>query len=83
MRVTFRGLATAALVLGLIVVVMGAWVRLSDAGLGCPDWPGCYGQLTWPNEAEDVAAANEQFPERPVETGKAWRGASLRGHWGW
>jgi cytochrome c oxidase assembly protein subunit 15 len=70
---TFRGLATAALVLGVIVVVMGGWVRLSDAGLGCPDWPGCYGQLTWPNQAEDVAAANAQFPERPVEPHKAWR----------
>lgn len=73
MTITFRGLARAALVLGVIVVVMGGWVRLSDAGLGCPDWPGCYGQLTWPNQAEDVAAANAQFPERPVETHKAWR----------
>lgn len=73
MTMTFRGLARAALVLGVIVVVMGGWVRLSDAGLGCPDWPGCYGQLTWPNQAEDVAAANAQFPERPVEPHKAWR----------
>lgn len=73
MAMTFRGLAKAALVLGVIVVVMGGWVRLSDAGLGCPDWPGCYGQLTWPNQAEDVAVANAQFPERPVEPHKAWR----------
>lgn len=73
MTITFRGLTKAALILGVIVVVMGAWVRLSDAGLGCPDWPGCYGKLTWPNQAEDVAAANAQFPDRPVETGKAWR----------
>lgn len=73
MTVSFRGLALAALGLGVVVVVMGGWVRLSDAGLGCPDWPGCYGQLTWPNEAEDVAAANARFPERPVEPHKAWR----------
>lgn len=73
MKQAFRKLAAAALVLGLVVVVMGAWVRLSDAGLGCPDWPGCYGQLTWPNQAAEVAAANRAFPERPVETRKAWR----------
>lgn len=73
MAITFRGLAASALVLGLIVVILGAWVRLSHAGLGCPDWPGCYGQLTWPNQAEDVALANQLFPERPVETDKAWR----------
>lgn len=73
MTITFRGLAASALVVGLIVVILGAWVRLSHAGLGCPDWPGCYGQLTWPNQAEDVAQANQLFPERPVETDKAWR----------
>lgn len=69
----FVRLARAATVLTLVVVVMGAWVRLSDAGLGCPDWPGCYGQLTWPAQAEEVVKANAQFPDRPVETGKAWR----------
>ncbi len=39
-----KALSTAAVVLAFIVVVMGAYVRLSDAGLGCPDWPMCYGQ---------------------------------------
>ncbi|MBT8137324.1 MAG: COX15/CtaA family protein [Gammaproteobacteria bacterium] len=51
----------------------GAWVRLTDAGLGCPDWPGCYGRLTPPVTAQDIAASNEAFPGAPVDTGKAWR----------
>ncbi len=55
-----------------VVIVLGAYTRLTDAGLGCPDWPGCYGLLTVPQGAEQVAAANEAYPERPVETHKAW-----------
>lgn len=62
----FRNLATAALLLSLCVVVLGAFVRLSDAGLGCPDWPGCYGHPVVP---ESTAL----FPERPLEPGKAWK----------
>jgi cytochrome c oxidase assembly protein subunit 15 len=41
----FRRLALAGALLAATVVVLGAWVRLTDAGLGCPDWPGCYGHL--------------------------------------
>ena len=66
-------LAALATVLAFFVVVLGAWVRLSHAGLGCPDWPGCYGHVTWPIETHEVHAANEAFPERPVEAHKAWR----------
>jgi cytochrome c oxidase assembly protein subunit 15 len=69
----FRRLTTAALLLCLAVVVFGAYVRLSDAGLGCPDWPGCYGHLTVPTEAEHVERAQQSFPERPVEHAKAWK----------
>ena len=70
--IIFR-LALAASALALVVVVLGAWVRLSDAGLGCPDWPGCYGHIGVPDEAHELAAANAAYPQRPVEAGKAWK----------
>lgn len=69
----FRRAALAATVLTLCVVMLGAYVRLSDAGLGCPDWPGCYGHVGVPDHPEEVAAANAAFPERPVETDKGWK----------
>lgn len=65
--------ALLAATVALVVIVLGAYVRLSHAGLGCPDWPGCYGQLTWPAEALEIAQANQAFPERPVEAEKAWK----------
>ena len=55
-----------------VVVVLGAFTRLVDAGLGCPDWPGCYGHLLWPNSADEVARAEAIFPEAPVEHDKTW-----------
>lgn len=72
-RLFFRLCFTAS-VLTLIVVLLGAWVRLEDAGLGCPDWPGCYGMLLGvPNTDAAVEAANEAYPDRPVHAGKAWK----------
>jgi heme A synthase len=66
-------LAVVATILAFVVIVFGAFVRLSDAGLSCPDWPTCYGKATWPGHEQDIARANEAFPQRPVETDKAWR----------
>lgn len=60
-----------ALAVALVVVVLGAFVRLSNAGLGCPDWPGCYGHLGVPRTQAQVDDANVAFPERPVNTSKA------------
>jgi cytochrome c oxidase assembly protein subunit 15 len=65
-------LSFSAVALAMVVVILGAFTRLSDAGLGCPDWPGCYGHLTWPKTAQDVAAAEARFPETPVEHDKTW-----------
>lgn len=69
----YRSLAWSTVLLTFVVAVFGAYVRLSHAGLGCPDWPVCYGKITWPKSEEQIARANERFPERPVEVGKAWR----------
>ena len=68
----FLILARAGTLLALVVVVLGAWVRLTDAGLGCPDWPGCYGRLVVPSEIvpEELDPAHAA---RPLDTGKAWR----------
>jgi len=67
-----RRLTFAGLLLCFGVVVLGAYVRLTAAGLGCPDWPGCYGQAT-PLGAAQSAAAQAAFPNRPLDVGKAWR----------
>ncbi len=69
----FRRINFLAICLCFGVVVLGAFVRLSHAGLGCPDWPGCYGHLGVPLEAHDVAKAEQNFPQRPVEAHKAWK----------
>ena len=73
MKSGLHRLAVIAAIVAFCVIVLGAYVRLSHAGLGCPDWPGCYGQLTWPEASQEVLDANQQFPERPVESEKAWK----------
>ena len=66
MTAGYRRLVFGTVLLTLAVIVVGAYVRLSDAGLACPDWPGCYGQVLVPSSDLDVAQANEAFPDRPV-----------------
>lgn len=68
-----RGLSLLAALFAFGLVMFGAFVRLSNAGLSCPDWPTCYGQVTWPQQAQAVAHADAAFPGRPYEAHKAWR----------
>ncbi len=71
----YRTLVVAAALLAFIVVVVGAFVRLSDAGLGCPDWPGCYGKPA-PALAKAAiarAVARQGGEHGPVSLGKAWK----------
>jgi len=65
-------LSTIAVLLAIIVVGLGAYTRLTNAGLGCPDWPGCYGQLHLPQSETARAAAQALYPDQPIEATKAW-----------
>ena len=78
MPLPLRTLAWVACAFAFCVIVFGAFVRLSNAGLSCPDWPTCYGRITWPVKPAAVAKADQAFPNRPVETHKAWREQSHR-----
>lgn len=68
-----RKLVLLGAIIALCVVVLGAYVRLTDAGLGCPDWPGCYGTLTVPESEAAILDAQTAYPDSTVEVGKAWR----------
>ncbi len=70
-RLAFN-LTIIATILVLFVMMLGAYTRLKDAGLGCPDWPGCYGQVIAPNSPSRVLLANEAFPNEAIDTAKAW-----------
>ena len=61
-----------ACVLAFAVILLGAYTRLADAGLGCPDWPGCYGHLTVPS-SEAAVADKAYLEQRPLEVAKGWK----------
>lgn len=65
-------LAVFATSLAVVVVLLGAYTRLTHAGLGCPDWPGCYGFLSVPMSEHKQSLAALRFPEAPLEVDKGW-----------
>jgi len=68
----YRSFIVFTCFLAFAVIVLGAYTRLADAGLGCPDWPGCYGHLTVPESAE--AVTNKAYlDQRPLEPHKGWK----------
>ncbi len=73
MNINYSKIAFLAALFALTVVILGAYTRLSNAGLGCPDWPGCYGHLTVPQTATDIQNAQIKFPGQVVQAPKAWK----------
>ncbi|MEM8594187.1 MAG: COX15/CtaA family protein [Pseudomonadota bacterium] len=71
-RTLLKYITTFSVLFAFLVIALGAFTRLVDAGLGCPDWPGCYGHVLWPESAEEVAQANQAYPGTPVEHDKTW-----------
>jgi len=69
----FRKLTLFTAIVALIVIVLGAYVRLSGAGLGCPDWPGCYGQAVVSDLPDFKSQAAQLFPNHPLDAVKAWK----------
>jgi len=65
-------LALLATILAALVVMLGAYTRLTHAGLGCPDWPGCYGFIGVPNTEVQLAHAERHYPQAPVQAQKGW-----------
>jgi len=68
----YHRIAWLAVALAFTVIVFGAFVRLSNAGLSCPDWPTCYGRASWPTAASQIVD-HAATAIRPVEVHKAWR----------
>ncbi len=67
-----QALTVLTLFLTFDLVLFGAFTRLTDSGLGCPDWPGCYGSASPVGARTEIAAAQEAMPTGPVTHGKAW-----------
>jgi heme a synthase len=64
--------ALLTFMLAFVVIMLGAYTRLTDAGLSCPDWPHCYGYITAPHTPSQIQAAAAKFPLTPVNVKKAW-----------
>lgn len=71
-RLWLTRLAVISVLITATVVALGAWTRLKDAGLGCPDWPTCYGSITVPLSEEAIAQARQLYPDQPLVAEKAW-----------
>jgi heme a synthase len=72
-HIRYRKLIAITAATTFILIILGAFVRLSDAGLGCPDWPGCYGNLTPHHSAAEISAAELAMPGGDVTMAKAWK----------
>ncbi|MDA7690364.1 COX15/CtaA family protein, partial [Gammaproteobacteria bacterium] len=66
-----KNLSFFGICLAFVVIALGAWTRLVDAGLGCPDWPGCYGFIVFPTNEAEIALAESRFPMFPYDINKA------------
>ena len=69
--INIRNISLFGGLFAIVVIALGAWTRLVDAGLGCPDWPGCYGFVIFPTTDAEIALAESRYPTFPYEIDKA------------
>jgi len=72
LRARLAALTAVTLFLTFDLIVFGSFTRLTDSGLGCPDWPGCYGEASPLGARADIQAAQTALPDGPVTFTKAW-----------
>ena len=68
---SIKNLSFIGICMAFVVIALGAWTRLVDAGLGCPDWPGCYGFIVFPTNEAEIAIAESRYPLFPYDINKA------------